>query len=126
MREKVFDYTRHKQLWNWLAEHPDKNKDDWPGWYDNEIQGIGLLSILHDCFGCFACDYAGNNLGHEGCRDCPLDWDDEITCVQQDLGFVDADSYYYMWYSHPEDLKLRAEMARKIANTKPKKWVKCK
>ena len=123
MREKVFDYTRHKQLWNWLAEHPDKDKDNWPGWNLNDAYDCEIYNYY---FGCFACKYSGNCFEHEGCRDCPLDWDNGATCVEQDLGFADEDSYYNIWYHNPEDLKLRAEMARKIANTKPKKWVKCK
>ena len=36
-----------KKVWEWLADNPEKRKEDWPGW--KNITAINY---------CFACDYA--------------------------------------------------------------------
>lgn len=36
-----------KKVWKWLADNPEKRKEDWPGWKN--------IRALNNCF---ACDYA--------------------------------------------------------------------
>lgn len=61
-RLRRFNHTAHKELWNWLAEHPDADKGDWPGW-----EKYGEVENL-----CFACETVKNP--KERCEDCPLVW----------------------------------------------------
>lgn len=39
----------HRELWDWLAENPDKMKCDWPRWDKN---GGSVMIPVHYCFGC--------------------------------------------------------------------------
>lgn len=50
----------HWLLWDWLAENPKKDKEDWPGW-DNSVDA--------DC-GCFVCEYVNRRLD-SNCKSCP-------------------------------------------------------
>lgn len=52
----------HRELWNWLADHPDKTKGDWFNKQDVEKRPY--------C-SCFACDYAKKVIGGS-CEKCPL------------------------------------------------------
>ena len=38
------------ELWDWLAENPNRNKEDWPKWVRNEGNHIARED-------CFACEY---------------------------------------------------------------------
>lgn len=62
-----FNHTAHKQLWDWLAQHPDKHTSDWPGWIAWNRS--------------FACQYSIDIGGETGagrrstCKQtCPLIW----------------------------------------------------
>jgi hypothetical protein len=46
------------ELWTWLANHPMRNKRDWPGW--------GVEYALNDCF---FCEYS-TSLGTNECSNC--------------------------------------------------------
>lgn len=50
----------HWALWNWLANHPEKLKVDWPGWRTLYRLGIHVMPF---CFFCVA---------FENCHRCPL------------------------------------------------------
>ena len=52
----------HVALWNWLSEHPEKCKIDWPGW-----KTIDRLNIEHSCNRCFACDVVVGNCEENPC-----------------------------------------------------------
>lgn len=86
---RVFNRTLHKELWTWLAEHPDCYKHDWPGW--EKLTDEQLVTMLHN-YMCFACFVAGNDdrycdtLERETCEDCPLDWGG---CCLDDGGLFD-------------------------------------
>jgi hypothetical protein len=43
----------HIELWQWLYDHPDKGKEDWPGW-EKYCDKTGHIHNL-----CFACVFAG-------------------------------------------------------------------
>ncbi|MBP2663769.1 MAG: hypothetical protein H6Q71_1717 [Firmicutes bacterium] len=61
---KKFQYTLHKELWNWLADNPDKEKYQWPKFIGNG----GDISIPSHY--CFACCYAKHC--YDIYFDCPL------------------------------------------------------
>ena len=63
----------HMRLWNWLAKHPSKGKENWPGW----------RYIRPALFNCFACSIAEDRAKKCGkmdsilfmCEFCPIsDW----------------------------------------------------
>ena len=93
----------HRKMWNWLADNPDKNKKDWPGWKKHDY-------VTNNCFICGYCEEYSKDCDmryiDKFCDLCPLDW--EIT---NDCGLS---SYYNKW-NRGEN---RARMARKIANLK--------
>ncbi len=59
MDERMYKQL-HYDLWNWLANNPGKEKDDWPGWAMIK-KNYGRVANL-----CFACEY------FEECELCPL------------------------------------------------------
>lgn len=61
----------HRALWNWLADHPDKDKADW----FHEYASITHKIRTPDCF-CFACEAA------EECNQCPLGFTKDKQCTQ--------------------------------------------
>lgn len=61
----------HRKMWNWLAEHPDRDKSDY--WE--------LNSLEYPTGGCFLCHYSHQN-ERECCgEDCILDWGDTGGCM---------------------------------------------
>jgi hypothetical protein len=85
-RQKIIESYRelHRELWQWLADHPLKNKYEWPRWSRN---GGDIEKIVNNCFAC-ALD---PNLG---CEDCPCKWG------TQDGELIACDEYpspYYYW-----------------------------
>lgn len=112
----IFNRTKHQALWNWLADNPDKKKDEWPEWsrYGGTIEEV-------DCL-CFACQYARDCLIENGrlfankCRVyCPLNIGDNsnITCLN---GMYDE-------WQFEEDFSRRSELAREIANLPVRTYV---
>jgi hypothetical protein len=95
-------HEQHQALWNWLADNPEKNKMNWPGWGE----GYQRDDVLNQCF---ACEYAENQ--HGGCnngRNCPIDWPGEH-CQNGGL--------YSQWNLHTRPGTLtRSSVAREIAN----------
>ena len=110
IKEPVFDHSAHKELWEWLSRHPDKNKTDWPGWDYNE----GFYSCLEECF---ACEYANSFGKNFMCSRCPLIWPGELLC--KDYGLF----YRYM---NTRNKSEKTELAKQIANLPVKKGVHCK
>lgn len=62
-----------EDLWFWLAEHPEKDKGDYPEWEKN---GGSIPNMLHDCP---CCEYVVSILGandiqnpQRDCVHCPL------------------------------------------------------
>lgn len=60
---RVFNWTAHKALWNWLSKNPGRKKHEWPGWEEN---GGRMEYMSSSCFACGCDDY--------DCPRCPLDW----------------------------------------------------
>lgn len=63
-----FNHTAHKELWDWLARNPDKEKDDWPGWIGN---GGEYYYVVAECFAC-EYDLKLSDTEYDECRYCPL------------------------------------------------------
>jgi hypothetical protein len=79
----------HKEMWLWLADHPDKNKWDWPRW--------GAVGVIPNH--CFACAEADTQCMSK----CPVVWGKGLC--------MDDDSLYTKWRETHDP-----EIARKIAN----------
>ena len=66
----MFNYTAHRELWDWLANNPSKGKLEWPGWRENGGKH-------HSSNGCFACEYCSritNKQRRNKYCECPLVW----------------------------------------------------
>ena len=101
-----FDHTNHKKLWNWLAENPDKDKEDWPEWKKN---GGGVEeSIRH----CFACAYEAVH-NEDSCHTCPLIWPHNY---EGDFVCDGMDGLWANWYESEGDIADRTKYALQIAN----------
>ena len=98
-----FDHTNHKKLWNWLAENPNKNKEDWPDWYKNGGSVKRAVPL------CFACDYVERN--RLSCYECPIDWP-----ISGYMMRVCSNSLFGMWGLAPFGSHLASELASQIAN----------
>jgi hypothetical protein len=94
-----FQLTCHRNLWNWLADNPDKRKNDWPGWEKYIDPSDGLW--------CFACnpDGAANDCEHE----CPLIWPGGCCVDDENFGL------FNIWEGC-NDIDTRFKLARLIAN----------
>ena len=111
----AFDYNSHVRLWLWLAENPTKNKMEWPDWKKHRF---GEPSKRVPAFNyCFACAHARVVLCSERCKShCPLDWRSVSrfhSCHGR--GLYDRWINLFRQNPTPKNLRLRSELARKIA-----------
>lgn len=110
-----FNHTAHKELWDWLAKNPDKNKYDWPGWGFNGGKHVATR-------GCFACKYVVYRYGwdkKDDCENCPLVWPNDIYCDEN------SDESLYGAWRNETDLKKRSELARQIRDLPVWEGVEC-
>lgn len=82
----------HREMWNWLAENPDKEEGDWL--CDNGY--IGDKDIAGGCFACEEC--------RQHCDECPLD--------KRVIGCEDG--LFRVWYT-TSDIRTRSRLADVIA-----------
>lgn len=118
---RVFNYTLHKELWNWLADNPLEDKENWPGW---EKYGIDLKEYS-DCFACFCADKGPTpELEFHKCVHCPLDWPNGF-CFPRHAQVTDAEYFFEEWVKAIDDYDGQNDdydrqnveyYARKIAN----------
>ena len=101
----IFNHTAHKELWNYLAENPTKQKEDWPGW---EVNGGKYNKINSHCF---ACEFIVGST----CCDCPLIWPSK-----QCIGIY---GLYQRWVEQDISLEERTSFALKIANLPVRKGI---
>ena len=104
MEPVVFNHTGHKEMWNWLAEHPDKDETYWPGWeYNGGEYGEAVCN-------CFACDFVDkyNTISQKpretSCDYCPICDEGRGSCLE---GLYDD-------WDDSENIEERAELARII------------
>ncbi len=98
---RVFNHTAHKELWNYLAENPTKQKEDWPEW---KVNG-GKYSRVDG--NCFACEFTIDDT----CYDCPLIWP------------IDFCASYKKWAEEGISLEERTSLALQIANLPVKEGI---
>ena len=100
IKTKEYYIKKHREMWNWLAENPDKGKAQWPGWESNERAKNN----------CFLCAYI-YKIEDDSCKNCPLDWGITEECLDN----LPVSSYYILYEKAllPED---KVEYAKIIAN----------
>lgn len=102
---------KHRKMWRWLAEHPDKGKLDYFMMHDPSARMNNS---------CYLCDYAVNKSVHEGrnawsyCEYCPVDWGGK-PCKHY------ASLFDKWWKSKWGPLEERAEIAKQIAELPERK-----
>ncbi len=102
-----FNHTGHKELWDWLAQNPDKSKGNWPGWIWNGGEYNRQRAL------CFACEYTG-----EDCKvynHCPLVW--PCNCESKK-------GLYRLWRIC-KDYNLRTKFAERIRDLPVREGVEC-
>ena len=88
----------HRRLWNWLADHPEAEKEDYFKYWDYD-------NIPQDK--CFACEVARRETDDIGyCRFCPLGGSQVVGCI--------GGLYIDWWFE--EQPEKRRKLARQIAN----------
>jgi len=88
----------HRMLWNWLADNPDKEKEDFFKEFKCNIRPIN---------DCFACECAGRMLDNSNianCSKCPLIWGTE-----QDERYEDCKTYC-LYYDYDEYVDGEADL----------------
>lgn len=95
MKKPIFWYSKHKELWNYLAE---------TGRRDKYTKAKELADGEDVSGGCFACDAA-----HLMCTSCPLDWGAEVC--------LDENTLYIEWVKKDgeEHKEERKSLAKRIA-----------
>ena len=96
----------HREMWNWLADNPDKVKSDWPGW---EKHNDDIFQKKEENY-CFLCGYISYST-YGDCYSCPIDWG--ITDMCED---VYPETSYYTSYCDAITHKAKTKYARIIAN----------
>jgi len=102
----------HRELWNWLAENPEKQKTDWPG-FKNFHYGI----TSH----CFACQYVANNsMVCYDSKNCLFVWRNPLGCMQDGAEFAIWDDYndellFNIVNKGSEEFRIVCEMKTKLA-----------
>lgn len=113
----TFDLTKHRALWNWLADNPGSLKTEWPGW--DEIEDWD--DEIYPDNNCFACEYKKLKLMEEcgthyeilpeTCSvHCPLLWPEGCTCCAKR-------SLFRVWTNAivKKDYETASNLARQIA-----------
>lgn len=96
---KIINYEEeHRKLWNWLADHPEAEKEDYfKNWdYDNIPQ--------EECFACEAACQETDDIAY--CRFCPLGGGQVVGC----------NGGLYIDWRYEEQPEKRRKLARQIAN----------
>lgn len=119
MGNPIFDHKNHVKLWNWLAENPHRNKEDWPEWTDNG----GKVNLIKSR--CFACEYAEKATYGDGhpCNNCPLNWNP--TNAYGNNVCDGNGGLYIKWRNYNGNDGMRTRLALAIANANVKENVIC-
>lgn len=94
----------HRKMWNWLAEHPEKDKDDY-------LESNDFEYIKNECF---LCHYNQQNEGKYCGEECIIDWGDTGGCIgiTFNLGLYQI---YYELTSLLCDINKNSEWSKDIA-----------
>lgn len=119
-----FNHTLYKEMWHWLASNPEKDKEDWPRWY--EAGG----DIPRQTNWCFACDYTNpftpDKYVPALCAECPLDWGEPedlrhnfvFMCEKEGspyLSWLDSEFEFLEGEEREKALSQRSAFAREVA-----------
>lgn len=75
MTEKEY-ISLFREIWEWLSENPEKEKNDWPRW---KINGGDVEMCISDCPLCEWVNITYGNL--KDCKDkCPIIWNNDSFC----------------------------------------------
>ena len=96
----------HRKMWHWLAENPDKNKKDWPGW---KRHNDDIFPKEEENY-CFLCGYISAD-SEKDCDNCPIDWVVTDMCME-----TYPKKSYYLSYYDTLTLKAKTKYAEIIAN----------
>jgi hypothetical protein len=137
MNEPIFDYTGHKKLWNWLANHPGKDKDDY-------FKSHHIIIPEEECYACEYdkqyCEYDKQynercNSYNNRCTHCPLNTShledyryNRYNC-NSCLGGMHSDwEDWCEWSKNTGDhnYTIACSIAKQIANLPVRGGVKCK
>lgn len=97
----------HYELWNWLADNPDKDKPEWPGW-EKTGSSDGVYDNTEVFSYCFLCEAMYASYASP-CSHCPLNNDALDDCL-------DSNSLYMQWRraQSAKDYATAKELALKI------------
>lgn len=93
----------HRQLWDWLSENPEKEKEDWPGWNDFYEKYPDYKWRSTFCFACFM---------DKDCEECVLEWPGMDCTDMNNLG--DLKGLAQCWQNAKDDKDTRVSLARQI------------
>lgn len=109
----------HRELWGWLAENPNKNKFQWPGWENSEDDYTcdGLYNGEIIPFYCFAC-YAtvlqiGDYADDDSCAACVLEWGSGV-CDKWDDSIIPKPIGLFTKWNESKSDRMRSKLAAKI------------
>ena len=110
-----FNHTAHKEMWTWLAENPEMEKKDWPGWkaFDKDY--------FEDHNLCFACEFISKT--DLGCENCPIDWPRNRDGLSVCDGIWGLWAKWEWWEEQFSKKEERASLALQIANLPVKEGV---
>lgn len=110
-RIMYFEHTKHKQLWNWIAEHPGALKSEWPGWH-NYFFDKERMSVFSFCFACAAVSSCYKHISFSVCERCPLSWPLGLKCTLPSYQSL----YRRFCGAENKNNELASRLARQIAN----------
>lgn len=93
----------HRVMWNWLADHPDKDKKDWGELQNFTKEEMKELNISYHCFACMTI----RRFDRGSCCGCPI-------CGTYDYSTGCLNGLYDEWLNS-KGFK-RAQIAHEIAN----------
>lgn len=106
----VFNHTKHRELWQWLSEHPKADKED------AFIALFGFPAPRAHCYACAACEELMRATSYAtipralDCRLCPLEWPGGECEFYRPSG----KGLYWQWADLKTTPAERADLARQI------------
>lgn len=94
------------ELWDWLADNPGAQKEDWPGWKKYRRPGEFRF--------CFACLYKNTHKGWACDEECIIPVFRPEEKIVFNCGCTTDKSPYILWGKNTED---RTKHAREIADS---------
>lgn len=109
----VFNHTKHKELWQWLSEHPEADKED------AFIALFGFPAPRAYCYACGACEELMRAVSYItassalACMFCPLEWPGGECEALVSGGPFGSFGLFGAWL-YETSTSRRADLARKI------------